>query len=229
MTKRKPYKGIGMEGAIAIWYAKNTARDPHRFTDAVRLAAKRAQPGSEVLEVAPGPGFLAIELAKQGYRVTTLDISATFVKMAREYAAKAGVTIDVRQGSASQMPFADNTFDFVICTAAFKNFSDPVGALDEVHRVLRTQGAAVILDLRKEAARTDIEAEIGRMGLSAWNARLTRWIFRYFLLKRAYSREQLERLASQSRFGRCVLAQAGISSEMLLRKSTLWNADAAAP
>src|SRR5262249_1894495 len=108
MTTAKAYKGIGMEGAIATWYAKNTARDHDRFTDTARLVAERARPGSEVLEVAPGPGFLAIQLARRGYRVTAVDISATFVRMARENAARAGVTIDVRQGNASRLPFADN-------------------------------------------------------------------------------------------------------------------------
>jgi ubiquinone/menaquinone biosynthesis C-methylase UbiE len=218
MAAAKAYKGVGMEGVIATWYAKNTGRDPDRFTDTVQRVTERARPGSEVLEVAPGPGLLAIQLAKRGYRVTAVDISATFVRIARENAAKAGVTIDVRHGNASQLPFTDNTFDFVICTAAFKNFSDPVGALDEVHRVLRPGGEAAILDLRKDATRADIDAEVARMGVSTWNALLTRWIFRFFLLRRAYSREQLERLARQSRFRRCQLVPTGITSEMLFRK-----------
>ena len=218
MTTVKAYKGIGMEGAIATWYARNTAQDRNRFVDTARLVTERARPGSEILEVAPGPGFLAIELAKRRYRMTTVDISATFVRMARENAAKAGVTLDVRQGNASQLPFADDSFDFVICTAAFKNFGDPIGALDEIHRVLRAGGEAAIIDLRKDATRTDIDAEVSKMGLSWWNALVTRWIFRFFLLRRAYTREQLERLARESHFQRCQLLLTGIGSELRLRK-----------
>jgi hypothetical protein len=60
MTTAKAYKGIGMEGAIATWYAKNTAADRDRFTQAARLVSERTPPGSAVLEVAPGPGFLSI-------------------------------------------------------------------------------------------------------------------------------------------------------------------------
>ena len=92
MATAKAYKGIGMEGAIATWYAKNTAEDRDRFTDTARLVSERTSPGGAVLEVAPGPGFLAIELAKRGYRMTTVDISATFVRIARENAGRAGVT-----------------------------------------------------------------------------------------------------------------------------------------
>jgi ubiquinone/menaquinone biosynthesis C-methylase UbiE len=218
MATAKAYKGIGMEGAIATWYAKNTAEDRDRFTDTARLVSERTSPGGAVLEVAPGPGFLAIELAKRGYRMTTVDISATFVRIARENAARAGVTIDVRQGNASQLPFADDAFDFVVCTAAFKNFSDPIGALDEIHRVLRPGAEAAIIDLRKDATRTDIDAEVSRMGLSWWNALVTRWTFRFVLLRRAYSREQLERMVRDSRFRRCNLVLTGIGSELRLRK-----------
>jgi ubiquinone/menaquinone biosynthesis C-methylase UbiE len=218
MAMAKAYKGIGMEGAIAKWYAKNTSRDVTRFDETARLVAGRTQPGSDVLEVAPGPGFLAIELARRGYRVTALDISASFVKIARENAAKAGVGVDVWHGNASQLPFGDGTFDFVICTAAFKNFADPVGALNEMHRVLRSGGEAAVLDLRKDATNTDIETEVRRLRLSSWNALVTRWIFRFFLLKRAYTREQLDDLARQSRFGRCDLVSTGIAFELYLRK-----------
>src|SRR5262245_57210123 len=152
MTGAKAYRGIGMEGAIATWYTKNTGRDLSRFEETARLVAARARPGSAVLEIAPGPGYLAVELARRGYAVTALDISASFVRIARENAARAGVAIDVRRGNVSQMPFADATFDFIVCTAAFKNFSDPLGALNEIYRVLRPGAAATILDLRKDAS-----------------------------------------------------------------------------
>src|SRR5262249_56910076 len=124
MAMAKAYKGIGMEGAIATWYTKNTGRDLGRFTKMARRVAERARPGSHVLEVAPGPGYLAIELARRGYSVTALDISKSFVQMASENAARAGVAIDVRHGNAAKMPFADASFDFVVCMAAFKNFMD---------------------------------------------------------------------------------------------------------
>jgi len=57
-----------------------------------------------VLEVAPGPGFFAIELAKQGdFKLTGLDISQTLVEIAAENARKAGVKIDFRLGNAAAM------------------------------------------------------------------------------------------------------------------------------
>src|SRR5262245_4047790 len=219
MTTAKAYKGIGMEGAIATWYTKNTGRNLSRFTETARQVAERARPGSAVLEVAPGPGYLAIEMARRGFQVTALDISESFVRIAQQNAASAGVTVDVRHGNASQMPFADAAFDCIVCVAAFKNFSDPIGALNEMHRVLRAGGEASIFDLNKDASHEDIAAEVRSMQLSAWNALMTRWTFRLVLLKRAYTREHLERMAAHSRFGGGAIVPQGIGLELRLTKT----------
>src|SRR5215813_3494196 len=80
--RRKPYLGIQMEGPIARWYARNTGRDTRRFIETADELASRLPTGSAVLEVAPGPGYLAVELARRGYTVTGLDISQTFVDIA---------------------------------------------------------------------------------------------------------------------------------------------------
>jgi len=79
---RKGYKGWGMEGFIAKWYAKITLKDLKEFKTLAKRIAENLQDGSNVLELAPGPGYLAIELAKLGnYKIVGLDISKTFVEM----------------------------------------------------------------------------------------------------------------------------------------------------
>jgi ubiquinone/menaquinone biosynthesis C-methylase UbiE len=217
MGTAKAYKGLPMEGPIATWYTKNTGRDRRRFTAVATAVTTRVAPGARVLEVAPGPGFLAIELARSGrYSVTGLDISQSFVRIALENAAKAGVDVEFRHGNASAMPFPDASFDFVVCTAAFKNFSDPIGALDEIHRVLKPGGHASIYDLRKDASRDEIATEVRNMHLSTINALFTRFVFRFGLLRRAYSREALETLVARSRFGTCVVEADGIGFELRL-------------
>ncbi len=84
----KAYKGIAMEGFIATWYAKTARRDEEFRMWASRVSEAVAA-GSHVLEVAPGPGYLSVELAKlDKYQVTGLDVSRSFVEFARTNARK---------------------------------------------------------------------------------------------------------------------------------------------
>jgi ubiquinone/menaquinone biosynthesis C-methylase UbiE len=216
----KPWRGVAMEGLIADWYAKTTARDTSRFRATARMVAERVPPGARVLEVAPGPGYLAIELARMGYDVVGLDVSRSFVEIASRNAAQARVAARFERGDVAHMPFPDASFAFVVCTAAFKNFSDPLGALNEVHRVLEPGGSAVIVDLRKDASPAAIRAEVRGMNLSRVNAALTRWTFRLLLLRRAYTREAVEALARRSRFASCEVVDDGIGFQLrLVRRS----------
>jgi ubiquinone/menaquinone biosynthesis C-methylase UbiE len=217
-AQAKGYKGMAMEGFIADWYAKNTARDAGRFRDTARAVAERVPPGARILEVAPGPGYLAIELARRSYEVVGLDISTSFVQIATRNAAEAGVAAKFERGDAAHMPFPDASFDFAVCTAAFKNFSDPAGALDEIHRVLKPDGRASIIDLRKDASLAAIREQVRGMNLSRVNAALTRWTFRFLLLRRAYTLEAIEDLARRSRFGGCVIVEEGIGFDLRLTK-----------
>jgi len=218
ISRQKAYRGMAMEGFIAHWYNKNTGRNLRRFEVVARDVAERIPPGSRVLEVAPGPGYLAIQIAKLGrYQVTGLDISHSFVRIAGENAARAGVEIDFRQGDASHMPFADASYDHVVCMAAFKNFSDPVGALNEIHRVLKPGRTASIYDLRKDASLEEIDGEIRGMNLSPLNAAFTKWTFRALLLRTAYRRDALQKMAAQSQFRTCEIAEQGIGFEMRLK------------
>ena len=62
----KAYRGLAMEGFIARWYARNTAKSMAEYCAAAQRVAAQLHHGSRVLEVAPGPGYLAVELAKLG-------------------------------------------------------------------------------------------------------------------------------------------------------------------
>ena len=48
------------------------------------------------------------------------------------------------------MHFPDNSFDFIICTAAFKNFKEPLRALNQMCRVLKSGGNALIVDMNRD-------------------------------------------------------------------------------
>lgn len=219
MTTTKAYKGLPMEGLIASWYAKTTRKDLKRHKLMAKQFIDKIPAGGKVLEIAPGPGYFCIELARLGnYQITGLDISKSFVEIARKNAAQAGMKIDFREGNASAMPFKENTFDFTFCQAAFKNFSEPVKAIAEMYRVLRSGGLSVISDLRRDASATEIEREIKGMGLGPLNAFMVRWTFRNMLLKNAYSVDEMRAMVAQTPFGTCEIKVDGVGFQVSLRK-----------
>jgi ubiquinone/menaquinone biosynthesis C-methylase UbiE len=218
-SSAKPYKGLGMEGAVAKWYAALTKKSLEDFRALARRTAAQIPPNSSVLEVAPGPGYFAIELAKLGnYEITGLDISETFVEIARANAAKADVRVDFRRGNASNMPFGEKTFDFLLCRAAFKNFTEPKRALQEMYRVLKPGGQALIIDLRRDASPESIKQAVNAMNLGAVNGTITKLTFRFMLLKRAYTKREFEELISQTKFHGVEIREDLTGLEILLTK-----------
>ena len=216
---QKGYKGIGMEGVTAKWYASLTRKAAEDFKALAGRVAAETPRGSDVLEVAPGPGYFAIELAKLGgYQVTGLDISHTFVEIARKNAGEAGVSVDFRHGNASYMPFKNESFDFLLCRAAFKNFSQPVRALQEMYRVLKPGGRALIIDLRKDAPPAQVSQAVDEMRLGTVNTILTKLTFRFMLLKRAYTRTQFEQMLADTEFGSIKIKEDRLGLEVLLER-----------
>ncbi|MGC1967727.1 MAG: class I SAM-dependent methyltransferase [Candidatus Acidiferrales bacterium] len=215
----KGYKGLGMEGRVAKWYATNTRKDLDEFKALAKRVSANLAAGASVLEVAPGPGYFSIELAKLGkYKITGLDISKTFVELARTNAREDNVEVDFQRGNASQMPFQDDSFDLIACRAAFKNFTEPVQALQEMRRVLHPGGKTLIIDLRRDASKQTIDAYVNKMNIGAVNSVVTKLTFRLMLLKRAYTRDEFERFIVESGIGKSEIQETPIGLEIWLLK-----------
>jgi ubiquinone/menaquinone biosynthesis C-methylase UbiE len=209
-----------MEGMVARWYTRlrSSGNQMEEYRTQAAQLTQGLPAGASVLEVAPGPGYLAIEMARLGrFQVSALDISHTFVQIGGENARRAGVTVDFRQGDAAVMPFEAESFDLIVCQAAFKNFSYPSSALDEMHRVLRSGGVAVIQDMSNAASHSDIELEVKRMGLG-WFSSFTTKATLESLRRRAYTPAQFDRLVAESAFRTCVITAEGIGLEVRLTK-----------
>jgi len=222
-TRRWRLKGPEMEGPIARWYAR--VRGSKSQIEAYRRHAAQLTAGltdgARVLEVAPGPGYLSIEMARLcRFHVTALDISHTFVEIGSENARRAGVTVDFRQGDVAKMPFEADSFDLIVCQAAFKNFALPRTALAEMYRVLRTGGTAVIQDMSHGATHADIEEEVKGMDLGRLSSFMTKATLER-LRNRAYSPLQFELLVAESPFETCEITTAGIGLEVRLEKSAI--------
>ena len=194
----KAYKGMGMEGSTARWYDRTTRKDMPEFKALALRIAATLSPTAQVLEVAPGPGFLSIELAKRGFQVRAVDISKTFIEIARRNAAAEGVEARFELGNAADLPVEDASVDFVVCRAAFKNFSEPVKALSEMRRVLRPGGKALLIDMRRDAKVEEIKRYVEGLGVSRLNRWFMMFVFRTTLIKRAYRLEEIGRMATEA-------------------------------
>ena len=86
MKLQRRFKDLGIGGIVAHWYDNNTRKNRlEEMKEYTKEAAKYLHDGSSVLEVAPGPGYLTIELAKLGKcnKIIGLDISKDFVEIAQ--------------------------------------------------------------------------------------------------------------------------------------------------
>lgn len=201
-SSSKGYRGVAMEGSIARWYARTRGTESQLalWRQQAVDATQDLPTGADVLEVAPGPGYFSVELAKLGrVHVSALEISHTFVEIATENARRARVDVRIQQGDAARMPFPDRSFDRVLCQAAFKNFSRPQDAVNEMYRVLRPGGTAWIEDMRHDATNRAIRQEVDAMQLPAFRAFMTVRALKS-LRGRAYTAAGFEDFARASPF-----------------------------
>lgn len=106
-------------------------------------AAGRIGPGSRVLDVACGTGVVSREATRrvgQFGEVTGVDVDPGMLVIASRRAPM----ITWRQAPAESLPFADRSFDAVLCQFGLMFFSDRVAALREMHRVAAVGGYIVV-------------------------------------------------------------------------------------
>ena len=152
------------------------------------------------------------------YNITGLDISKTFVQIASQNARKEGVKVNFMEGDASNMSFDNETFDFIVCTAAFKNFTKPIMAINEMYRVLKPNGKALIIDLRRDASKDAINDNVRDMDMNWINSLFTKLTFRMFLLRNAYTITEIKNLVSKTNFNKYKIPSNSMGFELLLEK-----------
>src|SRR5262249_13527227 len=106
------------------------------------------QPSESVLEVGFGPGVGIAFLAKSASAgwVAGIDPSAEMVEQARARNARAigAGRVELRQGAVKRLPFENATFDKALAINSMQVWSDAVGGLREIHRVLKPGGRVVL-------------------------------------------------------------------------------------
>jgi len=106
---------------------------------------------SEVLEVGCGLGTDAINFARRGAHYTGVDLTEASIELARRRFEIEGLPADLRVADAEALPFADESFDLVYSHGVLHHTPDVQRAIDEIHRVLKPGGAAMVMLYHKNS------------------------------------------------------------------------------
>jgi ubiquinone/menaquinone biosynthesis C-methylase UbiE len=117
-----------------------------------RLAAARewidglaCEPGSRALDLGCGAGFLAVAMARRGFRVAAMDSSEAMVELTRRTVAAAQTPdIAVAHGDARDLDFPDASFDLVVAIALLPWVHRIEPVIDEIARVLKPGGYTIL-------------------------------------------------------------------------------------
>jgi ubiquinone/menaquinone biosynthesis C-methylase UbiE len=150
---------------VAPGYAAEIATTFSSFAnDALELAGLR--PAERALDVATGPGTLAVPAARLGARVSAVDFSPEMIAELRTRVQRENVKgVDARVADATALPFEDDEFDAAFSMFALNLMANRDAAFREILRVLRMGGRAVVgtpADVTRAPAFADVRDIVRR-------------------------------------------------------------------
>lgn len=134
----------------------------NRARNAWTISMLDIQPNDQVLEIGFGPGQAIQEVAKlttNGF-VAGIDLSDVMVAQAskRNVTAIRSGRVRLQQGAEAPLPFEDNKFNKVFAVNSMQFWSNPIGGLEEVRRVLKP-GGRVVITIQPMWAKTEEEVQ----------------------------------------------------------------------
>ncbi|MCX8020679.1 MAG: bifunctional demethylmenaquinone methyltransferase/2-methoxy-6-polyprenyl-1,4-benzoquinol methylase UbiE [Chitinophagaceae bacterium] len=116
----------------------------------IAISALKMRQPKHLLDIATGTADMAILAAKNlpDCKITGIDISEQMLEFGRKKVEKNGLKekIDLQSGDAETIKFHDDTFDAITVAFGVRNFENLEKGLKEMHRVLKTDGVALILE-----------------------------------------------------------------------------------
>ncbi len=154
--------GLAAILGYAVWWRKNPSacpytqrfwlEVPHPFITRTRLRETLApEPGERILEIGPGTGYYALEVAgwlaegtPQG-RLDVFDLQQEMLDHVMRRAQERSITnITPTRGDARALPYPDDTFDAAYLTVVLGEIPDQDAALRELRRVLKPGGRLIV-------------------------------------------------------------------------------------
>lgn len=107
---------------------------------------------TRVLDLGAGTGRHSLRMAREGARVTALDITPEMLVVAEGMAEAEGLPLDVHLGSLEEpLPFCAETFDLVVCALTLTHVQELSQVTKEIHRVLVEGGKVLVTDFHPDS------------------------------------------------------------------------------
>jgi ubiquinone/menaquinone biosynthesis C-methylase UbiE len=167
-----------------------------------------------LLDIGTGPARLLLALHNKSpqLRLVGIDSSPAMVAKAKENTS--GVeSIEINQGNADKIPYPDNNFDIVISTASIHHWKQPTAGLNEIWRVLKSGGFALVYDLvsdTPEPVMAECRREFGKFRTTLF------WLHSFE--EPFYSQENFQALVNATLFKNCQTKFLGLLYCMILKK-----------
>lgn len=154
-----------------------------------------------LLDVGTGPGYLLREIHKLNPKIELygLDISNSMVELAGRNLED--IQVDLQCGNIRATGYQNEHFDLVTCSGSFYLWDDPVGSLEEIHRILKPAGSAYLYETHRDIGRQILWKKM-RENLRGDNF-IRRFLAPRFLIKQtgmAYSQKEIIEIIGKTNF-----------------------------
>jgi ubiquinone/menaquinone biosynthesis C-methylase UbiE len=206
-------EGIPWPGSVLYNAISLSAIFQRHYELVARDLLSYCQQGS-LLDIGTGPAWLLLKIHQQcpGMRLVGIDSSPAMVaKAGKNVEASRG--IEIKKGNADHIPFSDCSFNIVVSTASIHHWKEPTAGLNEVYRVLKEGGYALVYDLvsdTPESILKEIRHQFGR-----WKTTLF-WLHSFE--EPFYTQKNFEALAGPTLFQKGRTRFVGLLYCLILKK-----------
>jgi len=126
------------------WHEKNpvsVANNYEKELYGIILNLLKAKKGKKLLDIACGQGLFLKDAQEKGLKTYGLDFSPVAIEKGRKIVPNAELAV----GDGENLPYEDDSFDFVTCLGSLEHFAHPEKGAAEISRVLKKDGRAVIM------------------------------------------------------------------------------------
>jgi 2-polyprenyl-6-hydroxyphenyl methylase/3-demethylubiquinone-9 3-methyltransferase len=144
-------------------YLSIYGRDYHKERSQAVISLFPELKDKRVLDIGCGGGFYSLAACRKGARdVTFLDASPVCVKAAKINLGRENINSNGAIADATALPFRNGTFDFVICVDVIEHIPEDRKLLQEIQRILKSNGSLVLSTQNQNSLNYILEAPLQR-------------------------------------------------------------------